>query len=117
MSLHTASYTPDQDLHDFHDDLTNELANGDGYTTGGVTLSGKSASYSTGTNTVKLDAADPSWTFTALKTFRHAVLRKDTGVSGTSPLIGYLDFGDNIASNSVFTITLSEDGVLKAVVS
>lgn len=38
MSLHTSSYTPDRNTHDFQNDLTNEVGSGNGYTTGGVTL-------------------------------------------------------------------------------
>lgn len=117
VTLHTSSYSPDQDTHDFHADLTNEVANGNGYTTGGVTLANKTAAYQSASNTLRLDADDPSWTFTALKTFRYAVVWKDTGVSATSPLLGYVDFGADIASNDVFTITLPTDGILRAVAS
>lgn len=42
--LCTSSYTPDLAAHDFHNDITNEVANGNGYTTGGATLTGKTAS-------------------------------------------------------------------------
>jgi hypothetical protein len=117
VTLHTSSYTPTQDTHDFHADLTNEVATGDGYTTGGVTLGSKTAVYDAASNTLRLDAADPSWTFTALKTFRYAVIWKDTTVSATSPLLGWIDFGADIASNGVFTIILPTDGILRAVAS
>jgi hypothetical protein len=39
--LLTSSYTPDV-AHDYKNDLTNEVANGNGYTTGGFTLTGVS---------------------------------------------------------------------------
>jgi hypothetical protein len=41
ISLHTSSYTPTK-AHANQDDLTNEIANGDGYTTGGLAISGLS---------------------------------------------------------------------------
>lgn len=45
MTLHTASYTPNLDTHAYVSDLTNELANGSGYTTGGVTLGSCTITY------------------------------------------------------------------------
>jgi hypothetical protein len=41
LSLHTSTYTPDLDAHDYVNDLTNELSTSGGYTSGGfaVTLS------------------------------------------------------------------------------
>lgn len=44
-TLHTNSYTPNRDTHAYVSDLTNEVANGAGYTTGGKTLASKSISY------------------------------------------------------------------------
>ena len=41
----TSSYSPDRDAHDYQNDLTNEVANGNGYTTGGATLAGCAMSY------------------------------------------------------------------------
>lgn len=116
--LTTATYVPNQDTHNFHDDITNEVATGNGYTTGGETLGTKSLTYDTVSNTVRLDAADTTWTFTASKTARYAVIYKDTGVSATSPLLGYVDFGADESSSSTFTLQWdATDGVLRAVVS
>lgn len=41
-TLHTATYALDRGVHDYVDDLTNELATSGGYTVGGVALPGKS---------------------------------------------------------------------------
>lgn len=38
VTLHTSTYTPNRATHDFVDDLTNELAAGSGYSTGGVSV-------------------------------------------------------------------------------
>ncbi len=38
LTLHTATYAPNLDLHDYVDDLTNELATGGGYTAGGLAV-------------------------------------------------------------------------------
>lgn len=40
VSLHTASYSPNKDTHDYFDDVTNEVS-GTGYTAGGQALSSK----------------------------------------------------------------------------
>jgi hypothetical protein len=37
-TLHTATYTPNLDTHDYFDDVTNELGTAGGYTAGGVTV-------------------------------------------------------------------------------
>lgn len=42
MTLHTAAYTPDLDVHDYVNDLTNELPTGGGYTSGGLAVAAKS---------------------------------------------------------------------------
>jgi hypothetical protein len=44
-TLHTSSYTPNYDTHDFVDDLTNELANSAGYTTGGYAVTTATITY------------------------------------------------------------------------
>lgn len=112
--LTTSSYTPDVDTHDFLNDITNEVANGSGYTTGGVSLANKTVTYVSASNKVVLDADDASWTLSGSKTARYGVVYKDTGVSSTSPLIGYVDFGADQTSSGTFKITWdATDGVMK----
>lgn len=119
VALVTSAYTPNQDTHQYWSSASaSELAAGNGYTTGGVTLGTKTRTYDTATNTVRLDCADPSWTFTTSKTFRYALVYKDTGVAGTSQMLAYLDFGADQNINGVFTIVVdATDGLLRLVVS
>lgn len=118
VSLHTSTYTPDQDTHDYYNDVTNEIAAGSGYTAGGETLASKTLTYDTASNTVRLDAADVTWTFSGSKTFRYAVIYKSTGVSTTSVLMGYVDFVTDQTTSGTFTLQWdATDGVLRAVVS
>lgn len=92
VALVTNSYTPALTTHDFWDDVSaNELASGDGYTTGGETLASKTVS-TPSSGTVTYDCADVTWTFTATKTFRYGVIYKSTGTGSTSPLIALIDF-------------------------
>ena len=112
VALVTSSYTPDQDTHDFYDDITNEVANGNGYTTGGATLANKSVTKDNVNNRSVLDADDTAWT-TSSFTARGAVIYKDTGVASTSPLICYKDFGsDKTVSSGTFTISWNAAGIL-----
>jgi hypothetical protein len=110
VALCTSSYTPDQDTHDFFNDITNEVT-GTGYTAGGATLGSKTATYTTGTNTCAFDAADTVWSSSTI-TAKWAVVYKSTGTASTSPLICYVDFDANIASSGgAFTITWDAAGI------
>lgn len=118
VALTTSTYAVSQDNDDFYADVTNELATATGYTAGGVTLGTKSTVYDSASNTNRLIAASASWTFSASKTMRYAVIYKDTGVAATSPLLGYVDFGSDQTSSGTFTINWdATDGVLRMVVS
>ena len=117
VALCTSSYTPNQDTHEFFSDVTNEVANGNGYTTGGETLTTKTLSYTAGTNVATFDADDVTWS-TSTITARYAVIYKDTGVAGTSPLMGYVDFGQDFSSNNGdFKITWDANGIFTATAS
>jgi hypothetical protein len=116
-ALATSSYTPDQDVHDFFNDITNEVS-GTGYTAGGVTLTCSAPTYDAATNTVRMDATDAQWTGASF-TSRYGIVYKSTGVASTSPLLGYVDFGgDETVSSGTFTIVWdATDGVLRIVIS
>ena len=118
VALCTSSYTPNQDTHTYYSDLTNEVANGNGYTTGGATLGTKSVNYAASGNILSLRAAASTWT-SATFTCRYAVVYKDTGSGATSPLLGYVDFGgDETVTSGTFTVTWdATDGVLKITAS
>lgn len=109
IALCTSSYTPDLDAHDFFSDITNEVS-GTGYTAGGVTLASVAVTYDSTSNQVRIDATDPSWT-SASFTARYAIIYKSTGTASTSPLIGYIDFGqDETVSSGTFTIQFDTTG-------
>lgn len=104
VALFTSSYSPA--LTDtLYSSLSNEVANGNGYTTGGVALANPAFS---GTTTQVFDADDSTWTFTASKTARYAVLYG----SASSKLIGYLDFGADQTSSGTFTIVWNASGII-----
>lgn len=110
MTLHTAITSFDIDNDQFFADVLNEVANGNGYTTGGITLANKAVTYTAASNkTVWDNTVDPSWTATGAGfAAAAAVVWKDTGTAATSPLVGYLDFGSTItlAANDTLTVVL-----------
>lgn len=111
-TLHTSSYVPDQDTHDYQNDLTNELSTANGYTAGGLTVS--SPTITSSTNVVTLDSADPQWTSSGAGfTARILVISDATpGTTATNPLILWSDFGqDETASGGgTFTYTVNASG-------
>ena len=117
VMLCTSTYTPDQDLHNYKDDVTNEVT-GTGYTAGGATILNPAFSYTTGTNVFKWDGDDVSWASSTI-TARYAVIYDDTpATDATKPLIGYVDFGADVSSSSgTFSITWSASGIFTVTVA
>src|ERR1044071_7394752 len=111
VALVTSSYTPDQDAHDFFDDVTNEVV-GTGYTAGGASLANKAVTADNTDNEGVFDADDTTWS-TSTITARGAVIYKSTGTASTSALICYIDFGaDKSSSAGNFTIAWDAEGIL-----
>lgn len=117
IALASSSYTPDQDTHDFFNDITNELSTSGGYTAGGATLASCTVTYDTASNEVRLDAADAAWT-SATFTARYAIVYKSTGTASTSPLLCYIDFGTDVSvSSGTLTIQFDSTGICKLTAS
>lgn len=112
VALLSSSYTPNQDTHDYWDDVSANQVTGTGYTAGGATLANKSVTYTSGTNVTKFDADDVSWTSSTI-TARYAVIYDDTpATNATKPLIAYIDFGsDQSSSSGTFSIVWDAAGI------
>jgi hypothetical protein len=117
VALCTSSYTPDQDAHDFFNDVTNEVT-GTGYTAGGATLTSASITYTGASNVLKLDGDDTSWASSTI-TARYAIIYDATpGTAATNPLIAYVDFGADVTSTAgTFTISWDAAGIATVTVS
>lgn len=104
--LTTSSYTPDQDLHDFRNDVTNEVV-GTGYTAGGTPLTITGVTYDSASNEVRVAGTSPTWP-TSTITARTAVLYKRRGgASSADELVGYCTEAADITSTAdTFTVTL-----------
>lgn len=108
-ALHTTTTSFAQDTDEWFGDVTGEVGSGNGYTSGGFTLTTKAVAQSGAT--VTFDSADPVWTgATATWTARACIIYKDTGAATTSPLIGYMDFGTDQTINPGDTLTINVDG-------
>lgn len=92
-----------------------QIANGNGYTTGGTATTVSSSAQTSGT--YKLVIADVVFTATgAMGPFRYAVLYDDTPTTPLDPLIGYFDYGASITLQAGESITVDFDatnGVLQ----
>lgn len=104
--LTTSAYTPNQDTHNFRDDVTNEVV-GTGYTAGGATLSGVSVTYDTATNEVRISWTDPTWPSSTI-TARTAVIYKSRGgAASADELLAYCtESGDVTSTAGTFTVDL-----------
>lgn len=95
-------------------DIT-QVANGNGYTTGGISVGTITGAQTSGT--FKLTGGtDPVWTASSVGfTARYAVLYNDTPTSPTDPLIGWWDYGSSVtlAAGETFTVDLDQaNGIL-----
>lgn len=118
VALVGSGWTPNQDTHDEWADVSaQEIANGNGYTTGGYTL--LSPVLTEITKGYKFSSANPSWTATGgnIPAWRYAVFYVSGTVEGmTNPLIGYFigdDTPADVPATSVgntLTITCPANG-------
>ena len=102
--LVTDSYTPDADDTQYSDVSANEVANGNGYTTGGYTVA-LTVTDDDANDRVVIDSADPTWTASSgsIGPFRYAIWYDDTHASDL--LLYLFDFGSNQTANDGATIT------------
>lgn len=117
VALLKAAYTPNQDTDNFFSGVSAQEITGTGYTAGGVALGSKTDAYDAASNTNRLDAADAKWEGASF-TSRYAVVYKDTGEAATSPVLSWVDFGEDVTvSSGTFEIKWdATDGVLRVVV-
>lgn len=104
LAIVKATYTPDQNLHDFYDDIvaaSNEVV-GSNYTAGGNACTSPTWTGPDGSGVMTFDAADPAtWLqhATGFANGRRAILYYDTGVATTSRLVGFSnDFGADLGN-------------------
>ena len=109
IQLHTSTYTPNAD-HNVIGDLTNEVAAGGGYSTGGAALSTPTITQDDTNDVAYLDGVNTTWS-TSTITARYAVV---VDVTNTNSLICWIDFGsDKSSSGGDFTIQWDTTGIVE----
>ena len=94
---------------------TNQVANDNGYTTTGNTLTGAQVVGGSSASTAYVDFDDTSWT-SASFTARYAQIYRSDGSAPTNNSVLVLDFGgDFTATNGTFTIQFPAGGTSTAV--
>jgi hypothetical protein len=107
--LVTDTYTPDFNLHDFRDDITNEVT-GTGYTAGGVTVTGTELTIATGTLT--FDMVDTVYTTVTISNAMAGIFYFNVGTAATDQLLLLQDFVTAASATAAnFTIQHAAGGV------
>jgi hypothetical protein len=113
MLLVLDAYTPDYDVHDFRNDVTNE-ASGTGYTTGGATITTTEITVgSPSAGVLKWDHDDVSWSTSTIASAMAGVDYFNVGTSATDQLICLLDFVTAVSTSAgLLLVSIHANGVL-----
>lgn len=113
LSLHTSTYAPNLDTHDFFNDATNELGATAGYPAGGIELTGAAISTDAASDQARLDFADPTFPFSGTRTWRYGVVRKARGgASSADELVALLEWDSDQTVSTPYTLELDAAGLL-----
>ena len=114
LALVTSAWTPAFDTDEFWSTpQANEVANGNGYATGGVTLAGKTITYDAASDQVRVDFDDVVWNFTAAKTWLYGVIYIDTaGAASADPIYAVLTWDTSQTVSTTYTLTIDPAGLL-----
>lgn len=115
----SSSYTPDQDVHDYKDDVTNEVT-GTNVVAGGFTADNCTLTYTGATNVFKLDHDDESISSATVSTaIAHSIWYDSSpGSDATRPLIGYVTWDSGLMPNAgTLAVNLDSAGLSTITVS
>jgi len=119
VTLHNSTYVPDQDVHDYRNDVANELSTANGYTANGQNAAGKTSVYTGATNVQAMDFNDVVWTATGTLTARTVVVSDTTpGTAATNPVITYHNSDVDVsATDASWTFQLAAAGLFTITVA
>jgi hypothetical protein len=96
----------EKDSFDFRDDIVNEVANGNGYTTGGKAVTLTVAAVDDTNNDVEITCSAPNWPSASITAAGMVVYKSRGGAASADELLCFIDFGGNVTStNGTFTAT------------
>lgn len=105
--LVTSAYTPDKDVHNRRDDVTNEVV-GAGYTAGGQAVTVTVAAVDTANDRVVITFASHNWPTATITARGEVIYKRRGGASSADELVYYNDFGSDITSTAgTFTVAAS----------
>lgn len=109
MQLHTSASNASTATLSTAASVSNEVTNGNGYTTGGATLA--SVVWTVSSTSVKLDAADPVWTATGgnIANIKYAVIKNSAGKLLCWSKLTTAQF--TLTTANTLTITLASAGI------
>lgn len=107
------AYSVDQDAHDFFDDVVGTEITGTGYTADGAAIGSPTRTYSGGSNTLTLDAADTAWSSATFSATDFVIYKDRGGAQSADELISSGDFGgtESVASGT-FTLVWNASGIV-----
>lgn len=121
ITLHTSGWTPNVATNEVFADVTNELSTANGYTAGGITLTGAALTQTSGVT--KFTSAAAVWTASggSIPAWRYAVVRAVGTLNGkVDPIVGYF-LGDATPADvpattdtNTLTITPHASGIMTA---
>jgi hypothetical protein len=115
LVLLNPSYTQDQDLHDYLDDIVANAVSGTNWSVNGVLLANCTLSYTAGTNTIKLDCDDvnvSNVTIAAPGASRVAIVDRTPATDATRPVIGSAVLDSALIPNGgPLTFTVDANGL------
>ena len=121
MTLHTSTFVPDDVNNEVYADLANELATANGYTNGGLALTGVALTQTGGV--VKFTCAAPVWTASggSIPAWRTAYVRAVGTLNGkVDPIVGHF-IGDSTPADipatttgNTLTVTPNASGIMSA---
>ncbi|NTU68910.1 MAG: hypothetical protein HGB02_08535 [Chlorobiaceae bacterium] len=105
--LTTSSYTADKDAHVKRSDVTNEVANGNGYATGGAACA-VTLNKDTANDRETITFAQVDWANSTITARRAVIYKRRGGAATADELVALVDSASDIVStNGTFSLTAS----------